>query len=111
MMEGKIISFIIWSAFGIVFICLAIYSWFSRKPIGFWANVEIFDISDIKKYNHAMAKLFCIFGIVLIALGIPLLAGQNSAWILLSVVGVMLEGITAMAIYSLVIEKKYKKGK
>lgn len=109
MMDGKLIGFLIWSAFGGIFICLAIYSWFSKKPIGFWANIEVFEVSDVKKYNHAVSKLFCVFGIVLIFLGIPLLMKQNSAWILLSAVGVMLEAIISMIIYSLVIEKKYKK--
>lgn len=108
-MDGKIIGFIIWSAIGGMFICLGIYSYFSKKVVGFWANVKVFEVSNIKKYNHAVAKLFCIYGIVLIVLGIPLLAGQNSAWVLLSVVGIMIESIIAMAVYSLVIEKKYKK--
>ncbi len=108
-MDGKIIGFIIWSAIGGIFICLGIYSHFSKRVMGFWANTKVFEVSDIKKYNHAVAKLFCIFGIVLIVLGIPLLAGQNSPWILLSIVGVMIESIVAMAVYILVIEKKYKK--
>ena len=56
-----------------------------------------------------MAKLFGILGMVTIGLGFPLLAGQNSAWVLISVVGVMAESIAAMAVYSLVIEKKYRK--
>ena len=108
-MNGSILGFLIWSAIGFLFVCLAIYACFSKKPVGFWANADVFEVSDIKKYNHAVAKLFCIFGIVLIILGIPLLAGQNSGWILLSVAGVMIESIVAMAVYSLVIEKKYKK--
>lgn len=108
-MEGGTIAFIMWCVFGSMFLCLAIYAWFSKKPMGFWANAKVFEVTDVRKYNHAVAKLFGIFGIVLIALGIPLLAGQNSAWALLSVVGVMLESIAAMAVYSLVIEKKYKK--
>lgn len=108
-MNGSILGFLIWSAIGCLFVCLAIYACLSKKPVGFWANADVFEVSDIKKYNHAVAKLFCIFGIVLIILGIPLLAGQNSGWILLSVAGVMIESIVAMAVYSLVIEKKYKK--
>ncbi len=75
----------------------------------FWANTEVFEVSDVKKYNHAVFKLFCIFGIVFVALGFPLLAGQNSEWALLSVVGVMIESITPMAVYSIVIERKYRK--
>ena len=73
----------------------------------FWANAEVFEVSDVKKYNYAVSKLFCVFGIVLIALGIPLLIGQNSAWILFSIIGIMIESIIAMVVYSLRIEKKY----
>ena len=110
-MTGRIIGFVIWSAIGCLFICLAVYSYFSKKPMGFWANADVFEVTDIKKYNRAVAKLFCIFGIVLIILGIPLLAGQNSPWILLSVAGLVMESIVAMVVYSFVIEKKYKKSR
>lgn len=107
-MEGKITGFFIWCVFGSMFLGLAAYAWFSKKPVRFWANAEVFQVTDTKKYNHAVSKLFCIFGIILIALGTPLLPGQNSAWALLSVAGIILESIVAMAVYSLVIEKKYK---
>lgn len=43
-----------------------------------------------------------------IILGIPLLEGQNTPYILLSVIGVMVETIVIMAAYSLVIVKKYE---
>lgn len=82
---------------------------FAKKPLGFWANAKVFEVTDIKKYNRAVGKLFCTFGIVFAILGIPLISGQNSPWILLSVLGIMIETIVAMAVYSLVIEKKYKK--
>ena len=110
-MTGGIIGFVIWSAIGCLFVCLAVYACFSRKPMGFWANADVFEVTDIKKYNHAVAKLFFIFGIVLIVLGIPLLIGQNSPWILLSVAGLVMESIIAMIVYTLVIEKKYKKSR
>lgn len=112
-MEGRIIGFIIWCIAGGLFVCMGIYARFFKRPMpmGFWANAEMFEVTDIKKYNCAVSRLFCIFGIVFIALGIPLLDGQNSAWIVLSIVGVMAESIAAMAVYSLMIEKKYKKGR
>ena len=43
-----------------------------------------------------------------IILGIPLLEGQNTPYILLSVIGVMMETIAIMAVYSLGIVKKYE---
>lgn len=108
-MTGNMIGFVIWSILGGLFVCLGIYSFFYKKIMGFWANAEMFEVTDIKRYNAAMGKLFSVFGIILFLLGLPLLSGQNSAWILLSVVGVMVESITAMAVYTTVIEKKYKR--
>lgn len=43
-----------------------------------------------------------------VILGIPLLDGQNTPYVLLSVIGVMVETIVIMATYSLVIVKKYE---
>lgn len=110
-MEGQTTGFIIYCAIGCIFIGMAVYAWFSKKPrpMGFWANAEMFEVTDVKKYNRAVAKLFGVFGVVFIILGLPLLAGQNSAWSILSIVGVMVESIAAMAVYSTVIEKKYRK--
>lgn len=108
-MSGTIIGFGIWFITGCFFIALGIFSFFSKKAMGFWANAEMFEVTDIKKYNCAMGKLFCILGIVFIFLGLPLVSEQNSVWILVSVVGVMAEIIVAMVIYTTVIEKKYKR--
>lgn len=108
-MTGTVIGFVIWCITGCFFIALGIYSLFSKKAIGFWANVKMFQVTDVKKYNRAMCVLFCTMGVIFIILGLPLLSEENSIWILFSVVGVMLEVIVAMIIYTNVIEKKYKK--
>ncbi len=91
------------------------YNWnrrqclFSKEAVGFWANAEMFPVNDIKKYNYATGKLFILYGVILVILGLPLLCGQNSPYILLSILGVFIETIVIMAIYSLVITKKYEK--
>lgn len=108
-MDGKWIGFIIWCFVGMMLIGVGIFSLCSRKPVSFWANADVGEVKNIKQYNCAVAKLFLLYGIVFIVLGIPLLAGQNSAWVVLSAVSVMIESIIAMAIYIMVIEKKYKK--
>ena len=108
-MSGEIMGFIIWCIVGLIFIVLGVISFFSKKPTGFWANVDMFQVTDTKQYNHAMGKLFFVFGIVFIVFGLPLLTGQNSAWILLSMLGVVGETIITMVIYITRIEKKYKK--
>ncbi len=107
-MDGNLIGFIIWGIVGVLIICIGISAFFSKKAVGFWANTKTFSVKDIKGYNHATGKLFVFYGVIFIVLGIPLLRGQNSPYILLSVFGVMIETIAIMAIYSLCIEKKYK---
>ncbi len=102
-------GFIIWAVVGCIMIGMGISAFFQKEAVGFWANIETFPVNDIKKYNHATGKLFIIYGVIFIVLGIPLLSGQNTPYILLSILGVMIETIAIMAIYSLVITKKYKK--
>ncbi len=106
-MTENIIGFVIWAIVGVIIISLGIISYFSRKLVGFWANIKPISVNNITGYNRAVGKLFVIYGIILIALGLPLL-GQNSTFILLSILGVILETIVIMAIYSLYIERKYK---
>ena len=78
-------------------------------PFGFWANAKVFEVTDVKGYNRAVGILWCVFGVCFALLGLPLLPGQNSAWVLFSVLGAMAEAITAMAVYTVGIEGKYRK--
>lgn len=108
-MNERIVGFIVWAVVGCFLIGVGITSFFKKKAMGFWANIKVEPVNDIKNYNYAVGKLFVLYGVVFILLGIPLLMGQDSPLILLSIVGVMLETIIIMAIYNLVIEKKYRK--
>ena len=102
-------GFLIWAILGCCFIGLGVFSFFSKKPVGFWANSKKFEVNDIRRYNRAMGKLWCAFGIVFTVLGIPLLEGQDSPLILFSVMGLMWEVIVTMVVYTQIIEKKYRK--
>ena len=103
------IAFIIWCLISCIFIGIGISCLFSKKPTGFWANAEAPEVTDIKKYNKAMCKLWCAFGIIMMLLGIPLLDGQNSPLVFITVFGILLEIVGLMIVYVLVIEKKYRK--
>ena len=100
-------GFIIWALVGAVIIVLGTIDIFSKKPAGFWANVKTMSVNDVKGYNRATGILFILYGVVFILLGIPLLSGQNRMLILLSVIGVMIETIVTMAVYSIFIVKKF----
>ena len=100
-MTGNMIGFVIWAMVGVIIISLGIRAYLSGKVADFWANIKSISVNDIMGYNHAVGKLFVIYGAILIALGLPLLSGQNSPFILLSVLGVMIETIVIMVVYSL----------
>lgn len=108
-MSGNITGFVLWLIVGFAFIGLGLYARFSKKPMGFWANAKVFAVTDVKKYNNAVAKLFIVFGIVFIILGLPLLLKTATILIFVPTIGVMIESIVAMIVYTVVIEKKYKK--
>ncbi|MDE5678969.1 MAG: hypothetical protein K2I01_00855 [Lachnospiraceae bacterium] len=104
-------AFLIWLVMALCFVGLGIYNFLSKQKsaFGFWANVKVFDVADVKAYNRALGKLWCTFGVVFALLGLPLLYGQNSPYVLLTILGAMLEVIAAMVVYVTVIERKYRK--
>lgn len=104
-------AFVIWLLMSIAFVILGIYASVSKKEVafGFWANADTFPVNDVKAYNRAVGKLWIVFGIVFAVLGLPLLKGQNNPFIILSILGIMIEAIAAMVVYTTVIEKKYRK--
>lgn len=107
------LAFMIWSLCGILLVGYGIHAVCSKKerPFGFWANAEMFPVQDTEAYNRAVGKLFMTFGLGFALFGLPLLGGQNSPYVIISILGVMMEAIAAMAVYVLIIEKKYRKNK
>lgn len=103
-------TFIVWMISGGVMIIFGIYAMRSKRavPFGFWANAEMFEVNDVKAYNRAVGKLWCVFGTVFALLGLPFLTEQNSPYLIFSILGCMVEAIAAMVVYVTVIEKKYR---
>lgn len=106
------IAFLIWLFVGIAFIALGIFDFKARTaPVGFWANVKTIPVEEehVPAYNRAVGKMWIVYGILFILFGIPLLAGQNSPWIMIAVIGVFIETIIVMVVYTTVIENRYRK--
>ena len=112
-MEERFIAFIIWIIIGIFFIAMGIYEFASKKatPFGFWANAKTASIEDVKGYNRALGILWCVYGVLFIIIGLPLLAEENSGLIIIPILGTMLISIAAMVAYVVGIEPKYRKKK
>ncbi|HIW08520.1 MAG TPA: hypothetical protein H9771_06265 [Candidatus Faecalibacterium faecipullorum] len=107
-MDKNLLSFLGWSAAGLFFEGLAVYIWFCKKPVSF--SSRPLEVTDRKRYNHAVAKLYMVYGAVFILLGLPLLAAPIPGWAAwLMVAGIAGEAAACRAVYALVIRKKYKK--
>lgn len=107
-MNGAYIGFVMWLLCGLLFLGIGIYDFFSKKQVGFWANAESPKMEDVKAHNRAVGILWCIYAVVFIVLGLPLLLPQPSAIVVISALGVVFETIVLMAIYAR-IEQKYRK--
>lgn len=110
-MEEKLMAFIIWMILGVLFIVMGIYCIKSRKTkaVGFWANTQVIQVEDVKGYNRALGKLWCVYGVLFIVIGLPLLHGQNSGLLVITMLGTMFISIAAMVVYIVGIESKYRK--
>ena len=105
-----ILGFLIWSIVCIALFGIGIYDWRAEKAVGFFTGSEPPKVKDVKKYNHAVAKLWFGYAIVMELFGIPLLfVKQNSAWIVLLILGTVFASIGLAVIYVVGIEGKYVK--
>ena len=100
-------GFAVWSLCGALFIGMGIYALRRHKPVGFWANSKAprDKIADVPAFNRAVGRLWMIFGTLFIVLGLPLLAGQNSPFILISVLGAVCLTVALMMVYSRILSK------
>lgn len=90
-----------------VFVLFGTIAWNARQAVRFWNISQQIQVSNIKKYNHAVAKMWFVFALLLAVTGMPLLTGQNSAWIVVTILGTMFLAIALMVVY-IKIEKKYR---
>lgn len=100
-------AFFIWFMLSAAIALMGVYALLAKKPVHFWTVKQKLEVSDVRRYNRAVAVLWFVFAVVIAVLGIPLLAGQNSPWVILSILGLMWAAILTMVIYTR-IEKKYR---
>ena len=112
-MEENVLAFIIWAILGVLFVIMGIYDLNSKKtkPFGFWANAKVGEIENVKGYHRALGILWCVYGVLFILIGLPLLAEENSGFIIIPVLGAMFISVGAMVVYTVGIESKYRKKK
>ena len=112
-MTGGLAAFVIWVFVSLVFVAIGICDLRAKEVVGFWSNGKkpLVDEENIKAYNRAVGILWIAYAVVFMLLGFPLLAGDNSPLVVITLLGSLAEIVALMAVYVLVIEKKYCKKK
>ena len=106
----EIMGFVIWVICGSLFVGIGIYDYMSKKQVGFWANIEIPEIEDVRGFNKAVGRLFIIYGVVFILIGIPLIPSifyKNMLLVFIPIIGTVFETIWLMVYFVMKIEKDY----
>lgn len=104
---GMMYALCVWLAVSGIFVILGIAAWNAKKAVRFWTVSQQIQVRDVKHYNRAVAEMWFVFAGIFAVIGLPVLAGQNSAWIVFTILGGMFWAIALMAVY-MKIEKKYR---
>lgn len=103
-----LVGFIIWTLITLVFVYIGITIRNSNIPVNLFTFGDIPKVNDIKGYNKAVSNLWLVFTVLFEVVGVSLLfVKQNSPFVILIVLGVVLLVIGMMMIYTK-IESKYK---
>ena len=95
-----IIGFVIWSLCAVLFFVVGIVDLKSKKPVGFFTGVKPPKITDVKKYNKAVALLWFVTGIIFELIGVPFLyLKQNSPAFVFMMLATVVLVIVMMVIY------------
>ena len=54
------LAFIIFVMVALIFVAIGISAFFAKKPMGFFANAEMFEVTDVKAYNRAVGIMRCM---------------------------------------------------
>lgn len=99
-------TFCIWLLASCMSAVIGFVSWRSKKAVGFWNLSQKIQVSDVRKYNHAVAKMWFVFSGIFAGIGLPILT-QNPIWAVITILGAVFSAIALMIVYTR-IEKKYR---
>ena len=103
-------AFIIWLLISLVPLGVGIMSLKSKQAVHFFTGSKPPEVSDVRKYNRAVAALWFAYALLLALLGLPFLfLKQNAAGFLWCIAGVPVLSLALMIAYTRVLRKYERK--
>ena len=68
-----IAGFVIWSAVSLLLAGIGVWCLRSDKAVGFYTGVKPPEVTDVRKYNHSVGRLWFIYALLFELLYVPLL--------------------------------------
>ena len=68
-----IAGFVIWSAVSLLLVGIVVWCWRSEKAVGFYTGVKPPEVTDVRKYNRSVGKLWFVYAVLFELLYVPLL--------------------------------------
>lgn len=99
-----LIGFLIWTGVVLMLVGIGIWFWNSKKAVGFFAGVEAPKVTDVRKYNHAVAKLLFVCAILYELIGLPMMLGKKDL-VAFSVLGVVFASLGSAIVYNRILDK------
>lgn len=103
-----VIGFIIWTIVASIFLIIGLSCRKSKEAVGFFTGAKPPKVKNVTAYNHAVAKIWFLFTIILEIIGIPILFIQQNSPVALIVIGATVILVIAIMIAYTQVEKKYK---
>ena len=103
-------GFLVFLGCAAVFYALSVNAMISKLPVGIWSHEkERPKVSDVKAYNHAVARMFAAYASLLILASLPILFKMGEVWVLMiSVLGII--SITlGLLVAAVRIDQKYRR--
>lgn len=103
------IKYFFWLLCGIPFMVYGMYIMLykEKKVFGFWSNVDIPKVKDIKKFNEKLSRVIMLYGIGFMFCMYPIIfAEQNDSSFIIIMIGIMFLNIITMASWFLYVYKE-----
>ena len=68
-----IVGFAVWSSVSLLLVGIGIWAWRSEKAVGFYTGVKPPEVTDVRKYNRSVGKLWFAYAVLFELLYVPLL--------------------------------------